>query len=76
MKSKKVTSFSPNNRKKVVVKSPIMNTTNQNYDIFITAYIKNKAFKIYCGDGRQKIKWLMDVALHNYDRHFALNSGI
>lgn len=74
MKSKRITSPSPSNRKKLI--SPKTPTTALPvYDIFITVYVKNKHFKIYCGDGKQKVKWLMDNAMHQYDRNFALESG-
>jgi hypothetical protein len=38
-------------------------------------YIKDKGFKINCGDGKQKLRWLIDVALHLYERPYALTCG-
>lgn len=61
-------------RKNTARPSP-KNKVDSVLDIFITVHIKNESFKIYCGDGKQKVKWLMDVALHKYDKHFALEAG-
>jgi hypothetical protein len=41
----------------------------------IKVYIKNKCFKLNCGDGKQKLRWLIDVALHLYERPYALSCG-
>lgn len=45
------------------------------YDFNITVFIKNKSFIVHCGDGKQKIRWLIDVVLHKFDRHFAITTG-
>ena len=78
MKNKKTTSFSPNkktniNQKHETNQSNIID--NNIYDISITVHIKNQSYKIFCGDGKQRIKWLIDVAIHYYDRNFGLESG-
>ena len=45
------------------------------YDIYVIAYIKQKSYNIYCADGSQKFRWLMNVALHFFEKGFALTAG-
>lgn len=49
--------------------------TKQTIEYNIKVYIKNKSFKLNCGDGKHKLRWLIDVALHLYERPYALTSG-
>jgi len=37
-------------------------------DYYINVLIKEKKFRIYCGDGRQKLRWLTDVCILKYDK--------
>lgn len=39
------------------------NKSNYSEEIFANVLIKDKKFKIFCGDGRQKLRWLTDVAI-------------
>ena len=72
MKNKKSQLNSPKNKQIEVLK----NEKNSHIlDIFINVHIKNKVFKIYCGEGQQRIKWLMDVALLKFDNNYGLVNG-
>lgn len=42
---------------------------------FINTLIKDKKFKIYCGDGRQKLRWLADCAIHKYQSLYGQDCG-
>jgi hypothetical protein len=44
-------------------------------EIYLRVYVKDKGFKVYCSDGKQKLRWLIDVALLMFDRPFALSCG-
>ncbi len=35
--------------------------------IYINVLVKEKNFRIYCGDGRQKLRWLTDSAIFKYE---------
>jgi len=37
-------------------------------EIYVNVLIKDKKFKIYCGDGRQKLRWLSDVAILKFQK--------
>ena len=37
-------------------------------DYYINVLIKEKKFRIYCGDGRQKLRWLTDVCILKYEK--------
>lgn len=38
-------------------------------DFFINVLVKDKKFKIFCGDGNQKLRWLSDVAIFKYESY-------
>ena len=44
-------------------------------DIYLDVSIQNKNYKIFCGDGKKKIKWLIDVVIHKHDERYALETG-
>lgn len=52
-----------------------INKSQVNYDLFCELKLKEKFFKIYCGDGKQKLSWLTDIALFNYERKYGFNTG-
>lgn len=35
--------------------------------IYVNVLVKEKNFRIYCGDGRQKLRWLTDCAIYKYE---------
>jgi hypothetical protein len=45
-------------------------------NININVLVKDKQFKIFCGDGRQKLKWLTDVAILKYESYNEGTCGI
>ena len=45
-------------------------------DYSVVVQIEDKKMKIACGDGRQRLKWLTDVAIHLHDKNFGLSSGL
>ena len=45
-----------------------MEEKENNEDYYINVLLKEKKFRIYCGDGRQKLRWLTDVSILKYDR--------
>ncbi len=44
-------------------------------DIYLDVSIQNKNYKIFCGDGKKKLRWLIDVVIHKYDERYALETG-
>jgi hypothetical protein len=36
--------------------------------IYINVLVKDKMFRIYCGDGRQKLRWLSDCAIYKFEQ--------
>jgi hypothetical protein len=36
--------------------------------IYVNVLLKDQKFKIYCGEGRQKIRWLTDVAIFRFKK--------
>ncbi len=60
---------------KLIAPKPV-NSPRPVSDLSVTVYIKDKSYKIFSGDGKQRIRWLIDVVLHKFDKHFALESGI
>lgn len=58
----------------------INNNINTNYNliqgIYVNVLIKDKKFKIFCGDGRQKLRWLTDVAILKYQNLFTGKNGV
>ena len=36
--------------------------------IYVNVHLKDQKFKIYCGEGQQKIRWLTDVAIFQYKK--------
>ena len=73
MKNKKISNQKPKSNIKVVKSNP--QPTHQ-YDIFCNVKIKNQIFKIYCGDGKQKLSWLSDLTLFKYDKNFGFTTSI
>jgi hypothetical protein len=47
----------------------------ETFDINITVKLKNNKYNIYCGEGNQNFKWLIDVCLHYYERNYAFKCG-
>ncbi len=77
MKSNKVTSPTRNKNINTNVNKPNeyhIGNINQN-DIYVTVCIKSETYRIFCGEGKQKIRWLVDVAIHHFDKNFGLHSG-
>ena len=54
----------------------VTNKTHENelIEFNVNVTVREKTYKIFCSS-RQKIRWLIDVAMHKYDRNFAFNSG-
>ena len=44
--------------------------------LHINALIKDQKFKIFCGEGKQKIRWLTDVAIFKYKKATETKCGI
>ena len=42
----------------------------------ITVHVRDQEFKVFCGAGNQKIRWLSDVALHRYEHFFNQDPGL
>jgi len=42
--------------------------SNLNEDIYINALVKDKKFRIFCGEGRQKVRWLTDSCILKNER--------
>jgi len=38
--------------------------------------LKDKKFKVFCGEGRQKLRWLTDVVIHKFERYFGGTCGM
>jgi len=55
-------------------KTKAINKDEQEYQINVL--LKDKKFKIYCGEGNQKLRWLTDVVIHKYERYHGVNCGI
>jgi len=36
--------------------------------IYINVLVKEKNFRIYCGSGKQKLRWLSDCAIYKYEK--------
>ena len=49
---------------------------NNTQGIYVNVLIKDKKFKIFCGDGRQKLRWLTDVAILKYQNLFSGKNGV
>jgi hypothetical protein len=49
---------------------------SNNNKIFINALIKDQKYKIYCGDGNQKLRWLTEVAIFKYKNFHKVNCGL
>lgn len=45
-------------------------------EIFVNVLIKDKKFKIFCGDGRQKLRWLTDVAILKLQNMYSTKAEI
>jgi len=39
--------------------------------MLINVHVKDKQFKIECGEGKQKLKWLGDVAIFRYSHFYS-----
>ena len=39
--------------------------------IYVNVLLKDKKFKIFCGDGRQTLRWLSDVSILKYENMFS-----
>ncbi len=52
------------------------NNPPQNNVYYINTLIKDKKFRIYCGDGRQKLRWLTDCAILKYESYYGGSCGI
>jgi len=52
------------------------NKINNIQGIYVNVLIKDKKFKIFCGDGRQKLRWLTDVAILKYENQFSGKNGV
>lgn len=37
-------------------------------------HVRDQEFKVYCGSGTQRVRWLSDVALHRYEHFNGANS--
>lgn len=37
--------------------------------IYINVLVKDKMFRIYCGEGKQKLRWLSDCAIYKYEHN-------
>jgi hypothetical protein len=44
--------------------------------LHINVLIKDQKFKIFCGEGKQKIRWLTDVAIFRYKKATEAKCGI
>jgi hypothetical protein len=44
--------------------------------IYCNVFIKDKKFRIYCGQGKQKLRWLTDVAIYNYKAYSGQICGL
>jgi hypothetical protein len=72
------------NKKREVSSSPprktgqksILKKTTEVFDIYIDVFVKDKRFRIYCADGKQKFKWLMDAAMQKFDKNYSFNLGL
>jgi hypothetical protein len=54
----------------------MIDNKNFNQGIFVNVLIKDKKFKIFCSDGRQKLRWLTDNAILKYQNMFSGRGGI
>lgn len=52
------------------------NNNNNTQGIYVNVLIKDKKFKIFCADGRQKLRWLTDVAILKYQNLFSGKNGV
>jgi hypothetical protein len=67
---------SKENKKNIKIVNPLKPTLSScNFDLYCKVKIKNKSFKIYCGDGKQKLSWLSDTILYKFDKNFGLCTG-
>ena len=41
----------------------------ENNDFYVNVLLKDKKYKIFCGEGKQKLRWLTDVVIHKYERY-------
>lgn len=42
----------------------------------VNALVKEKTFKIYCGEGNQKVRWLTDAAIIKYENLYKKKCGL
>ena len=42
----------------------------------IHVHIRDQTFEVECGQGRQRVQWLGDVAVHRYEHFFGVNTGV
>lgn len=42
----------------------------------IFVHIRDQTFEVECGQGRQRVQWLGDVAVHRYEHFFGVNTGV
>ena len=43
---------------------------------YCNVLIKDKKFKIFCGEGKQKLRWLTDVAIFKYKAYSGTSCGL
>jgi hypothetical protein len=66
-------STSKENKKNIKIVKPTLSPSE--CDIYCNVIIKSKSFKIYCGEGKQKLSWLSDTILFLYDKNYGFYTG-
>ena len=49
---------------------------NNSNDFYVNVLIKDKKFRVFCGEAKQRLRWLTDVVIHKYERYFSINCGL
>jgi hypothetical protein len=49
---------------------------NLNLKLYVNVLIKDQKYKIFCGEGNQKLRWLTDVAIYRYQEYTESKCGM
>ena len=62
-----------NDSTKSKISSSILSNNNS---IYVNVLVKDKTFRIYCGNGTQRIRWLTDCAIFKYETFYYTKCGL